>query len=89
MKTVHDLLDGCVEIPIVNVKDINVAGPQSLQADLDCEFERLEIVTQIVDVIDLVVSAERRVGILRNESSSERRPASVRGASRTLVARTI
>jgi len=51
VKIVHDLLDGGLEIPYVNVKNVDVRRTKLLQARLDAKVQRLGVVAVIIDFV--------------------------------------
>lgn len=51
MKIVHDLLDRGLEVPYVNIKDIDVRRSKLLQARLDTDTHRLDVIAVIIDFV--------------------------------------
>lgn len=51
MESVHDLLDAGVEIPKMNIQDIDVRGSQLFKAGVDTNMHGLHIVASIVNLL--------------------------------------
>ena len=51
MQAVHDLFDGCMQVPVVEVQDVDIRRPQLLKARLNAELEILEVVTNVVHAL--------------------------------------
>ena len=51
MKVVHDLFDGRLVIPYVNIENVNVRCAKLLQASLETEAHRLDAVAMIVNFL--------------------------------------
>lgn len=65
MESIHDFLDAGVEIPEMNIKDIDVRSSQLFQAAVDTDVHRLDIVSSIMDLLlDSLVSVNIIHGVL-------------------------
>ena len=65
VQPVHHLLHGGVQVPVVEVQDVDIRRPQLLQARLNAELEALEVVADVVDaLLQLRVSGPEVVGVL-------------------------
>jgi hypothetical protein len=57
MESVHDLLDASVEIPEMDIQDIDVRGSQLFKAGIDTNMHGLDIVAGIMNLLlDSLVS---------------------------------
>ena len=57
METIHDLLDGGVEIPPVEVENINVVGAKLLETGFNTDLQGLCVVSGVVGLdFNVVVS---------------------------------
>jgi hypothetical protein len=61
MQGIHDLLDGGIVVPPMNVQDIDIGGPEFLEAGVDRNVHAFGIVPYVVDLElnVLVISFER------------------------------
>lgn len=62
MQSIHDFLNTCFIIPPMNIQDINIVGPELLQACVDTEVERLDVVADVVDLLLNVILSTLIVG---------------------------
>lgn len=52
MQTIHDLLDGRVPVPPMDIKDVDVRGAELLQAVFKTDVHRLDTVPSIVCLLN-------------------------------------
>ena len=65
VQPIHDLLHRSVQVPVVQVQDVDVRRLQFLKTGLNTELEILEVVTNVVDaLLQLRVSGPEVVGVL-------------------------
>ena len=65
MKPVHDLLDVCSVVPVVDIENVEVGCAEALEARLDGEVQGLDVVTAVVDLLcNSGVSEMGVVGVL-------------------------
>ena len=77
-----------MQVPVVEVQDVDIRRPQLLQARLNAELKALEVVADVVDaLLQLRVSGPEVVGVLFRVISDKRMRNNV--AERTLVDRMI
>ena len=65
MEVIHDFLDRGVEVPEMNVEDVNVRCAEFLQTCFDAELETFSVVANIVGLdLDILVMSFEKSSVL-------------------------
>jgi hypothetical protein len=69
VQTVHNFLNRGMQVPVMDVKDVNIVGAKIFETTLDAKLHGFDVVAEVVDLLlDFIIASVRGVCVLVRES---------------------